>query len=161
MTPDIALVAWLAASAVAAWLLRSRAVALSVLVLVVLSPAAVILTSRGFALPVGLDFACRADEADVLGSRIVEGESIEAWLQPAGCPNRLYSFPWSREQAEALQKAQREARENETGVKMRLPFEPSLDPREPRFYALPQPALPPKDERRGGPEIYQQPDEAA
>ena len=28
---------------------------------------------------------------------------------------------------------------------MRLPFEPSLDDQEPRFYAQPQPALPPKD----------------
>jgi hypothetical protein len=28
---------------------------------------------------------------------------------------------------------------------MRLPFEPTLDDREPKFYALPQPPLPPKD----------------
>ena len=28
---------------------------------------------------------------------------------------------------------------------MRLPFEPTLDAREPKFYAPPQPALPPKD----------------
>ena len=30
---------------------------------------------------------------------------------------------------------------------MRMPFEPSLDPREPRFYAAPQPALPPKPQQ--------------
>ena len=30
-------------------------------------------------------------------------------------------------------------------LRMRLPFEKTLDDREPRFYALPQPALPPKD----------------
>jgi len=47
--------------------------------------------------------------------------------------------------AQQLQNAMREAEENGTGLRMRLPFENSLDMREPKFYALPQPALPPKD----------------
>jgi hypothetical protein len=40
---------------------------------------------------------------------------------------------------------------------MRLPFEPSLDDGEPKFYALPQPALPPKDLDREPPKFYEQP----
>lgn len=35
---------------------------------------------------------------------------------------------------------------------MRQPFEPTLDRREPKFDALPQPALPPKDDP-GGPAV--------
>jgi hypothetical protein len=38
---------------------------------------------------------------------------------------------------------------------MRLPFEPSLDDREQKFYALPQPALPPKDFNDPPPEVYE------
>jgi hypothetical protein len=38
---------------------------------------------------------------------------------------------------------------------MRLPFEPSLDQREAKFYALPQPALPPKGHAGPGPQLYQ------
>jgi hypothetical protein len=37
----------------------------------------------------------------------------------------------------------------------RLPFEPSLDDREQEFYALPQPALPPKDMDRPPAQVYQ------
>ena len=38
---------------------------------------------------------------------------------------------------------------------MRLPFEPSLDDREPKFYALPQPPLPPKDADRAPAQVYE------
>jgi hypothetical protein len=40
---------------------------------------------------------------------------------------------------------------------MRVPFEPTLDGRERRFYALPQPALPPKDALDPPAQVYQQP----
>jgi len=39
---------------------------------------------------------------------------------------------------------------------MRLPFEPSLDDREPKFYAMPQPALPPKNLDHQPPKLYEQ-----
>jgi hypothetical protein len=58
---------------------------------------------------------------------------------------RAYQLPWDRRTAEQLQAAARAAAEQQAALRMRLPFEPSLDDREPRFYALPQPALPPKD----------------
>ena len=50
--------------------------------------------------------------------------------------------------AEQLQAAARTAAERQSAVRMRLPFETTLDDREPRFYALPQPAMPPKDAMR-------------
>ena len=82
----------------------------------------------------------------MLGSQMRENEGIYLWLQLAGrrraarLPPALGPRP-----RRAAAEAQREAERNGTGVQMRLPFEPSLDDREPKFYALPQPALPPKD----------------
>lgn len=91
-------------------------------------------------------FENRADEAEVLRGVIREGQAIYLWLRLPGVDEpRSYALPWDRGLAEQLQKALMEAEENGTGVKMRLPFEPSWDNREPKFYALPQPALPPKD----------------
>ena len=88
-----------------------------------------------------------AGEATVLGSLAREDEAIYLWLQLADVPEpRAYMLPWSRKLAEQLQEAQRQAAERGSGLRMRLPFEPTLDDREPRFYAMPQPALPPKDE---------------
>ncbi len=95
--------------------------------------------------------------ATVLGSTIRENQAIYVWLQYGGPGEpRAYVIPWNRDLAEELQRAKREAEQNGGGLMMRLPFEPSWDPREPKFYALPQPALPPKD---GGPpaEVYEQP----
>ena len=53
------------------------------------------------------------------------------------CLSRAYSLPWHRDLAEQLQAAQRERRRARTQVQMRLPFEASLDDREPKFYAMP------------------------
>ena len=88
----------------------------------------------------------KAGEATVLGSSMVEDEAIYLWLQLDGVGEpRAYALPWDQRTAEQLQAAAREAAEQQAAVRMRLPFEPTLDDREPRFYALPQPALPPKD----------------
>jgi hypothetical protein len=59
--------------------------------------------------------------------------------------------------AEQLQAALRDAEERRSDVQMRLPFEPSLDDREPKFYALPQPTLPSKDLDQPPVQVYQQP----
>ena len=66
-------------------------------------------------------------------------------------------LPWDQKLAEQLQKAAREAADRQAAVRMRLPFEPTLDDRAPRFYALPQPALPPKDEPSQPAQVYRQP----
>jgi hypothetical protein len=91
-------------------------------------------------------FLAKAGEATVLGSSTVEDEAIFVWLQLDGADEpRAYRLPWDKRTAEQLQEAARSAAEQQTALRMRMPFEKSLDDREPRFYALPQPALPPKD----------------
>ena len=88
----------------------------------------------------------KAGEATVLGSSTVENQAIYLWLQLDGIDEpRAYRLPWDTRTAEQLQAAARAAAEQQTALRMRLPFEKSLDNRDPRFYALPQPALPPKD----------------
>ena len=100
----------------------------------------------------------RAAEATVLGSSIVEDEAIYLWLQMDGIDEpRAYRLPWDTRTAEQLQAAAREAAEGQTALRMRLPFEKSLDDRDPRFYALPQPALPPKDWQRPPPRMVPPP----
>jgi hypothetical protein len=91
-------------------------------------------------------FLAKAPEATVLGSSMVEDKAIYVWLQLDGAEEpRAYRLPWDQHTAEQLQEAARAAAEQQTALRMRMPFEQSLDDREPRFYALPQPALPPKD----------------
>ena len=97
--------------------------------------------------PVGLEFArAQAAEAEVLAGRIVEDEAIYLWLGFGDLAEpRAYRLPFDRETAEELRRAlERSREEGGGGVKMRLPFEPSLDDQEPRFYAPPQPRLPSK-----------------
>jgi hypothetical protein len=92
-----------------------------------------------------------AEEATVLASQVREGEALYLWLQVEGSDEpRAYRLPWNQDLAQQLQDASREAENNGSGVRMRLPFEPSLDTREPKFYALPQAPLPPKDGEQGG-----------
>lgn len=113
--------------------------------------------------PVELEWwLSQADEATVLGSQMREGSGLYLWLQVQGTEEpRAYRLPWDRKTAEELQQALDEAERNGTGVRMRLPFEASLDRREPKFYALPQPALPPKDLTEPPARVYQQPGENA
>jgi hypothetical protein len=97
--------------------------------------------------PVSLEWwLAKAEDASVLGTSIRENEGIYLWLQVAGVAEpRAYMLPWDRDLAEQLQTTMREAERLQGDVRMRLPFERSLDDREPKFYAMPQPALPPKD----------------
>ncbi|HEX2115030.1 MAG TPA: hypothetical protein VHM01_11550 [Alphaproteobacteria bacterium] len=97
--------------------------------------------------PVALEWLRGAtQEANVLGATINEGQAIYVWLQMPGVDEpRAYTLPWSMELAKQLQEARRKAEEQGTGLGMRLPFEHSWDKQEPKFYPLPQPALPPKD----------------
>jgi hypothetical protein len=98
--------------------------------------------------PVALEWLQKqAPEATVLGSSLEEGVRIFVWLRmPGAAEPRAYVLPWNQKLAQQLQDAQREAEKNGSGeVRMRTPFEPSWDNREPKFYAAPQPAMPPKD----------------
>jgi hypothetical protein len=106
--------------------------------------------------PVALEWwQGHAKEATVLGATMREEEAIFVWLAlPSVAEPRAYRLPWSRDLAEQLQAAQREAENSRSQVQMRLPFESSLDDREPKFYAMPQPQLPPKDLDRAAPKFY-------
>lgn len=113
--------------------------------------------------PVALEWwrAATAD-ATVLAAQIREGDGIYLWLQIEGMAEpRAYVLPWDRELAEELQEAMRSAERDRAGLAMRLPFEPSLDDREPRFYALPQPAMPDKDRTAPPPLHFQHPGQEA
>lgn len=63
--------------------------------------------------------------------------------------------------AEQLQQALEQAEKQGTQARMRMPFEPTLDQRERKFYAPPQPAMPSKDLARPPAQIYRQPGENA
>jgi hypothetical protein len=107
--------------------------------------------------PVALEWwRANAEEAVVLAASLREDEAIYLWLQLKGVEEpRAYALPWHRDLAEQLQAAQREAAEGQTQVQMRFPFEDSLDDREPKFYAMPQPQMPPKDLDQTAPQMYQ------
>ncbi len=99
--------------------------------------------------PVSMEWLAAGGEVAVLGSMPVEGRQIFLWLRvPETDEPRAYALPWSRRLAEELQAAGREAADAGTEVRMRAPFagEASLEDGEPRFYAAPQPPMPPKAE---------------
>ena len=82
-------------------------------------------------------------EASVIGSRLEEGEAIYVWLGIEGIDEpRAYTLPWDDEMARQLHGAERSAEQDGTQVRMRKPFETSLDDREPVFYAAPPPPPP-------------------
>lgn len=118
-----------------------------------------LIEQQGRPKPVALEWWMRhADEAAVLGSQMDEGKQLYLWLKVAGeVEPRAYTLPWDQKTAQQLQSALEEAARNGTQARMRLPFEPTLDAREPKFYAPPQPALPPKDLTDPPAQVYQQP----
>ena len=130
-------------------LLKAGAVAVSALFIPVAYAGLADLLSRPK--PVWLDWSGdRVAEAAVLGSHIQEGVGIYLWLHmPEADAPRSYVLPWDRKLAQQLQEARRQAERNRAGLRMRRPFETTLDDGEPIFYAAPQPALaakqPPQD----------------
>jgi hypothetical protein len=96
-------------------------------------------------------------EAEVLSARAVENKAIYLWLNFSDATEpRAYVLPWNQRVAEQLQAAERKAEEHGTGVRVRLPFNSVLDDSDRRFYATPQPSLPPKSAQTSAP-IYLQP----
>jgi len=82
-------------------------------------------------------------------------------MMPESSEPCAYVLPWSLQAAQQLQEAMSQAEADGTAVRMTMPFESSLEDREPMFYAVPQPAMPPKDYQQGSPLVYQQPDETS
>jgi uncharacterized SAM-binding protein YcdF (DUF218 family) len=85
------------------------------------------------------------EKAQVLGASMRENDAIYLWLQFDGAPEpKVYTLPWSMHTAQNLQNAMQEGEATGTGVEMTMSVESGLDDREPKFHAVPQPALPDK-----------------
>jgi hypothetical protein len=111
--------------------------------------------------PLRLEWRNAAD-AEVISAIPIENEAIYVWLMmPESSVPCAYVLPWSLQAAQQLQDAMTQAEVDGTAVRMTTPFAASLDDREPMFYAMPQPAMPPKDYQNGSPLLYQQPDETS
>ena len=82
-------------------------------------------------------------------------------IMPGSPEPRAYVLPWSVEAAQQLQDAMSQAEADGTAVRMTMPFEASLDEREPMFYAMPQPAMPAKDYQNESPLVHRQADETS
>ncbi len=97
--------------------------------------------------PIALEWG-RGDlsKAVVLHADWQEGESIYLWLRVPGIDDpRAYVLPWNQKQAEQLFAAQREAEARRTEVHVERPFgRGEEESQQPVFYAVPQPAPPPK-----------------
>lgn len=106
--------------------------------------------------PVDIEWAHRAlPEATVLGQRMEEDVAIYLWLALDGVEEpRSYVLPWNQEMAKQLHEASRAAEKQGTGVRMKLPFQTSLETREKRFYAAPQEARPAKSPPGGDPDVF-------
>ena len=92
----------------------------------------------------------------------VENEAIYVWLiMPSSSEPSAYVLPWSAEVAQQLQDAMSQAEADGTAVRMAMPFDSSLEDSEPMFYAMPQPAMPPKDYQEGSPLVHRQPDQTS
>jgi hypothetical protein len=109
--------------------------------------------------PLRLEWRDAAD-ARVVSALPVENEAIYVWLMMSESSEPCaYALPWSLQAAQQLQEAMSQAEAAGTTVRMTMPFEASLDDREPMFYAMPQPAMPPKEYQEGSPLVHRQPDE--
>ena len=85
------------------------------------------------------------NQAQVLGTRMKEGEAIYVWLQMEGVREpRAYVLPWDKQLAKQMHGAKREAESKGQPLMMGKPFQPSLEQRDKKFYTAPQPKLPPK-----------------
>jgi hypothetical protein len=135
---------------------RALSVGIFVLLIAVVYGGAIELLGRPK--PLRLEWRDAAD-AEVLSAVPVEDEAIYVWLvMPDSLEPRAYVLPWSVQAAQQLQDAMSQAQAEGTAVRMAMPFEPSLEDREPMFYAMPQPAMPPKNDRGDPPLVYPQPD---
>ena len=97
-------------------------------------------------------------EATVIAASVREDEAIYLWLQIDGVDEpRAYSLPWSRPAAEQLQEATREAEENQSELRAKLPFNQDQGEYEELFYATPQETPVAKNPTPQSPLIYAQP----
>jgi hypothetical protein len=97
-----------------------------------------------------------AAQARLIAATMRENVGIYVWLEvEAQAEPRAYALPWDQQMAQQLQRAMSDAQQNGTFVQMVAPFDSGMDERAPKFYAMPQPAMPEKDysPAGGGPVI--------
>lgn len=95
------------------------------------------------------------EQVEVLSSIMEEDEAIYLWLQlPEVDEPRSYQLPWSEEMAKQLHKAQQQAEQEGTEVKMKKPFERTVDTESPVFYAAPPKAPPMKQASDDNPVLF-------
>ena len=136
---------------------RAASVSLFLALIVVVYDGSLELLSRPK--PLRLELRQQADKAKVVAATMHQGEAIYVWLEfPGSDEPRAYALPWNIQMAQQLQTAMADAQAKGTAVQMTMPFEPGLDSREPKFYAAPQPTLPPKNYQDPGGLLYRQPD---
>ena len=94
--------------------------------------------------------------AKVIGADLREGKGIYLWLRTPGAEEpRSYVLPWDQKLAEQLHRAQRDAEARGTAVQAGNLFRSGQDREEPMFYALPQPARPPKEPPADNPFVFE------
>jgi hypothetical protein len=139
--------------------LARRALSVGIFVLLIAVVYGGSLELLGRPKPLRLEWRDAAD-AQVVSAVPVENEAIYVWLiMPGSSEPCAYALPWSVEVAQQLQEAMSQAEADGTAVRVAMPLESSLGEREPMFYAMPQPAMPPKDYQRGSPLVLRQPDQ--
>ncbi len=96
--------------------------------------------------PADLEWLHRqAEQAQVIGTHMREGEAIYVWLEMEGVNDpRAYVLPWDQQLAKQMHGAKREAESKGQPLMMGKPFQPSLEQRDKKFYAAPQQKMPPK-----------------
>jgi hypothetical protein len=99
-----------------------------------------------------------AAEAKVLAATMREGEAIYVWLETGkGAEPRSYILPWNMGMAQQIQDAMAEGERKGADVKMAIPHAAGAEMGAPKFYALPQPAPPPKNYGAGGAMVVRHP----
>lgn len=71
-----------------------------------------------------------------------------------------YRIPWSEDLEDQLRQAEEDSRQNDTPSRFSMPYEPSLDDRDPKFYNLPparSPSKPESGSRSDQPFEYERP----
>jgi hypothetical protein len=143
------LMALLGAALLGALLARSRGFALMIAAASLLLQAAIVTLALGQPKPWWSERGCMRHAGrgvQVLGAVASEGEgSILVWLHAPACGLPVaYSLPYSATLAEQLGDAQQAASKDGAQGSVMLDLEPTLEDREPKFYAPPQPAPEPK-----------------
>lgn len=157
----VAVMVFFALRRVAGW--RPRVVLVGLLATVMATAFIATADLMGRPRPTRLEALKDTPDARVLYARLKEPDGILLLLELPDQPEpRYYTLPWDQKMAQQLRQGLSDAEKQGNGeLRMRSPFEPSWDDRQPRFYAAPQPAMPPKGDPPAPPIEYRHPGQDA